>query len=75
LARACFSASSYCFTFSARGRLRRLGGLLRAQRSRVALSHYLQKGLEEYGSQDEIKNKDDQGYRHSPKKQFPYLAN
>ena len=39
-----------------RGRLRRFGGLLRAQRSRVALSHYLQKGLEEDGPQDEIEN-------------------
>jgi len=55
--------------------LRRLGGLLRAQRSRVALSHYLQKGLEEYGPQDEIENEDDQGHRHSPKEQFSYLAN
>jgi hypothetical protein len=67
LARACFSASSYCLIFS--------GSFLRADGAGIALGHHLQQGTEEKRAHDEVEKEDNQGYRHSPKEQFSNLVN
>jgi hypothetical protein len=41
----------------------------------LALRHHFEERFEEKGSQDEIENKNNQDYRHSPEEQFPNLVN
>jgi hypothetical protein len=55
--------------------LRGFCSLLSAESSSLSFRHHAQKRLEENGAENEIKNENDQGYRHSPKEQFAKLVN